>query len=32
MLNPTEVTMKNGRPARKGKCSTCDTNMFRIGK
>jgi hypothetical protein len=32
MIKPTEVTLKNGRPARKGTCSTCGTNMMRIGK
>ena len=32
MKNPEKVTLKNGRPARKGKCSECGTNMFRIGK
>ncbi len=32
MKNPKEVTLKNGRPARKGTCSTCGTNMMRIGK
>jgi len=32
MQNPEKVTLKNGRPARKGKCGTCGTNMFRIGK
>jgi hypothetical protein len=30
--NPQLVTMKNGRPAMKGKCPVCDTTMFRIGK
>jgi uncharacterized Zn finger protein (UPF0148 family) len=24
------VTMKNGRKALQGKCSTCGTNMFKI--
>jgi hypothetical protein len=32
MLNPEVVTLKNGKPARKGKCTSCGTNMFRIGK
>jgi len=32
MKDPEKVTLKNGRPARKGKCGTCGTNMFRIGK
>jgi len=26
------VTMKNGKPAMKAKCSVCETTMFRIGK
>jgi len=32
MKDPEVVKLKNGRPARKGKCSVCGTNMFRIGK
>ncbi|MBT4384530.1 hypothetical protein HOD30_02155 [Candidatus Peregrinibacteria bacterium] len=24
------VTMKNGRPAMKGKCETCSTGMYKI--
>ena len=32
MDNPTATTLKNGRPACKGTCPTCKTNMFRIGK
>jgi len=31
MLNPQKITMKNGRPATKGKCPICGTKMFRIG-
>ena len=31
MQNPTEVTMKNGRPATQGTCPTCGTKMFKIG-
>ena len=27
-----QVTMKNGRPATRGKCGTCGTTMFKIGK
>ena len=27
-----KVTMKNGRPAMKGKCSTCGTGMYKILK
>ena len=29
---PTQVTLKNGRPATQGTCPTCGTKMFRIGK
>ena len=27
-----QVTLKNGRPATRGKCPTCGVNVFRIGK
>ena len=27
-----EVTMKNGRPATRGKCGECGATMFRMGK
>jgi hypothetical protein len=30
--NPTQVTMKNGRPAIQGTCPDCGTKIFRIGK
>lgn len=30
--NPEAVTMKNGKPATKGVCPDCGTNVFRIGK
>lgn len=30
MNNPQTVTMKNGRKAKKGKCTVCGTNMFEI--
>ncbi len=30
--NPTEVTLKNGRPATQGTCPKCGTRAFRIGK
>ena len=30
--NPSQVTMKNGRPATKGTCPVCSTSVFRIGK
>ncbi|MEE8518171.1 MAG: DUF5679 domain-containing protein [Dehalococcoidia bacterium] len=26
------VTMKNGRPATQGKCPSCGTRMYRLGK
>lgn len=26
-----KVTLKNGKPAMKGKCPVCGTGMFRIG-
>lgn len=32
MKDPQSVTLKNGKPATKGTCSKCGTNMFRIGK
>jgi len=30
--DPEEVKLKNGRPAVKGTCPECGTNVFRIGK
>ena len=30
--NPTQVTLKNGRPATQGTCPVWATKMFRIGK
>ena len=32
MKNSKSVIMKNGRPAQKGICDTCNTTMFKIGK
>jgi hypothetical protein len=32
MKSEKKVTMKNGRPATQGICSTCGTKMFKIGK
>ena len=32
MQNPEQVTMKNGKPATKGTCPVCSTQMYRIGK
>ena len=31
MQDAEQVTTKNGRPATRGKCGECGTNMFRIG-
>ncbi|MBU0502087.1 MAG: DUF5679 domain-containing protein [bacterium] len=31
MINEKDVTMKNGRKAKKGECPKCGTKMFRIG-
>lgn len=31
MKNPTQIKMKNGRPATQGTCPVCNTKMFRIG-
>jgi len=30
MKDQTQVTLKNGRLAAKGKCSDCGTSMFKI--
>ncbi len=30
MANAEKVTMKNGRPAIKGKCPDCGTGMYKI--
>ena len=32
MKDPKDITMKNGRPATQGLCTTCGAGMFRIGK
>ncbi len=32
MVNPTTVTLKNGKPASQGTCPDCGTKMFKIGK
>ena len=29
--DPQQVTLKNGRPATRGKCGDCGTTIFRIG-
>lgn len=31
MKDEAQVTMKNGKPAVQGICSTCGTKMFKIG-
>ncbi len=31
MADATDVTMKNGRKAKKGKCPDCGTGMYKIG-
>lgn len=30
-LDVEQVTMKNGKPASKGKCPVCGTGMYKIG-
>ncbi|MEM3383032.1 MAG: DUF5679 domain-containing protein [Nitrososphaerales archaeon] len=30
--NPTQVTLKNKRPAIKGTCAVCGTTIYKIGK
>jgi Zn finger protein HypA/HybF involved in hydrogenase expression len=32
MQGAQQVTMKNGKPATRGKCPVCGTQMYRIGK
>ncbi len=32
MKDAKAVTMKNGKPATQGKCPSCGTTMFKIGK
>ncbi len=31
MADAQDVTMKNGRKAKKGKCPKCGTGMYKIG-
>ncbi|MEK6839099.1 MAG: DUF5679 domain-containing protein [Candidatus Thermoplasmatota archaeon] len=31
MKDPKRVTLKNGKPAMRGKCPVCGTTLFRIG-
>ena len=30
MADAQQITMKNGKPAMKGKCSACGTGIFKI--
>ena len=30
--NPQTVTLKNGRPATRGTCKICSTQLYRIGR
>ena len=32
MQDAEQVTMKNGRPATRGKCGECGAGMYKIGK
>ena len=32
VVDPEQVTLRNGRPATKGRCSKCTASVFRIGK
>ena len=32
MVNPTPITMKNGKPATVGTCPNCGTKIYKIGK
>lgn len=32
MVEPVQITMKNGKSATTGTCPICKTKMFRIGK
>ena len=31
ILDPQQITMKNGRPATQGRCPVCGTKIFKIG-
>jgi hypothetical protein len=31
MRKTEQITMKNGRPATRGECTTCGTKMFKVG-
>jgi len=32
IVEPTPITMKNGKPATTGTCPECSTKIFKIGK
>jgi DNA-directed RNA polymerase subunit RPC12/RpoP len=32
IVEPQDITMKNGRPATQGTCPDCGTKIFKIGK
>ncbi len=32
MMDPKQITMKNGKPATQGVCPSCGTKIFKIGK
>jgi hypothetical protein len=32
IVDPQDITMKNGRPATQGTCPDCGTKIFKIGK
>ncbi len=32
VVDPKQITMKNGRPAVNGTCAECGTKVFKIGK
>lgn len=31
IVDPHQITMKNGRPATEGRCPVCGTRIFKIG-
>ena len=31
IVDPRQITMKNGRPATEGRCPVCGTKIFKIG-
>jgi len=32
IVDPQQITMKNGKPATTGTCPSCGTKIFKIGK